>query len=103
MMAVTRGLYYSYTITSQSYLTRSIINAINAFNELDAIAELYTIVEPATELVDAIIVAECYIGSTDFFCITSHYQQLFYSRSCTKYKIFSTFFTERPIQFYSIL
>ena len=71
--AATRGLYHSYTITSQSYLTiRSIINAINAFDELDAAAELDTTVEPAAEPADATIVAECYIGSTAFFCITSY-------------------------------
>jgi len=97
MTAATRSLYYSYIITSQSYLTtRSIINAINAFNKPDTAAELDTIAEPAAELVDAIIVVKCYIGSTTFFYITSHRQQSFYSGSYTKYKtFFSAFFTER--------
>ena len=62
----TRGLYHSYTITSQFYSTRSIISAINTFNKLDAAAELDIVAELATELVDAIIVAECYTGSTTF-------------------------------------
>ena len=61
-----RGLYHSYTITSQYYLTRSIISAINTFNKLDVVVELNIAAEPAIELVDAIIVAECYIGSTAF-------------------------------------
>ena len=66
-------LYYSYIITSQFYLIiRSITNAINAFNKLDAAVELNTIVEPAAELVDTITVTKCYIGSTTFFYITSH-------------------------------
>jgi hypothetical protein len=62
-MAVIRGLYYSYTITSQSYLTvRS--NGINAFNEPDIVVEPNTAVE---------LVAEYYIGSTAFY-ITNYYQ-----------------------------
>jgi hypothetical protein len=74
MTAATRGLYYSYIITSQSYLiTRSITNGINAFNKLDIVVELDIVAEPAIELVDAIIVAEYYIGSTAFFYITNYY------------------------------
>ena len=55
-----RGLYYSYIITSQSYLiVRS--NGIVTFNKLDIVN---IVVELVVELVDAIIVAECYIYST---------------------------------------
>ena len=69
-MVVMKGLYYSYIITSQSYLAaRS--NGIDAFNELDAVVKLDTVVEPVdiaaksvAESADAIIVAEYYIGST---------------------------------------
>src|SRR6266446_2374816 len=103
-MAATRGLYHSYTITSQSYSTRSITNGINAFNKPDAAAEPDTAAEPAAEPADATTVAECYTGSTAFFYITNHRQQSFYGgRSYTKYKTFSAFFTERSIRFYSIL
>jgi len=72
--AATRGLYYSYIITSQSYLiARSIINGINALDELHAVTELDIAVELAAELAGAIIVVECYIGSTAFLCIANHH------------------------------
>jgi hypothetical protein len=70
--AATRGLYHGYTVTSQSYSTRSITNSIDAFNKPDAAVELDTAAEPAAEPADAITVAECYIGSTAFFYITNH-------------------------------
>jgi len=74
MIVATRGLYHSYIITSQSYLIiRSITNSINTFNKLNIVVELDIVVELAIELVDAIIVAECYIGSTTFFYITNYY------------------------------
>jgi hypothetical protein len=69
---VTGDLYYSYIITSQSYLIRSITNSINAFNKQDIVVELDIVAEPAIELVDVIIVAEYYIGSTTFFYITNY-------------------------------
>ena len=71
-MAVIRGLYYSYIVTSQSYLIRSITNSINAFNKLDIVIELNIVVELAIKLVDAIIVIKRYIGSTTFFYITNY-------------------------------
>ena len=55
-----RGLYYSYIITSQSYLiVRS--NGIVTFNKPDIVD---IAVELVVELVDAIIVVECYKRST---------------------------------------
>jgi hypothetical protein len=66
MTAATRGLYYSYIITSQSYSTAR-FNGINTFNKLDTAAE------PIAELVDAIIVIKCYTSSTAFY-ITNHRQ-----------------------------
>ena len=85
-MAVIRGLYYNYIIASQFYLViRS--NGIDAFNKLDAVAELDT----AVESVNATIVVEYYTGSTAF-CITNYRQQLFYNGSYTKYKIFFSAF-----------
>ena len=88
-----RGLYYSYTITSQSYSAAK-SNSINAFNKLntaaqpDTAAELInTAAESAAELADTIIVIEYYTGST-----TNYHQQSFYNRSYTKYKIFFSAF-----------
>ena len=73
MTAVMRGLYYSYTITSQSYLTaRSIINGINALDEPHAAVEPDTAAEPAAELAGTTTVAECYTGSTAFLYIANH-------------------------------
>ena len=73
-MAATKGLYYSYIITSQSYLTvRSIINSINALNKLYTVVELNIIAELVVKLIGAITVAECYIGSTAFLYITNYY------------------------------
>jgi hypothetical protein len=74
MTAVIRGLYYSYTITSQSYLTaRSIINSINALNKPYIAAEPDTVVELVVELVGATTVVEYYIGSTTFYCIANYH------------------------------
>jgi hypothetical protein len=74
MTAVIKGLYYSYTITSQSYLTaRSIINSINTLDELYIAAEPDTAVKLIAEPVGAITVTEYYIGSTAFFYITNYY------------------------------
>ena len=68
-----RGLYYSYIITSQFYLTaRFIINGINALDELYTVVELNTAVELIAELVGAITVAKYYIGSTAFLYITNY-------------------------------
>jgi len=73
-MIVIKGLYYSYIITSQFYLTaKSIINGINAFNKLYTIIEPNIIVGLAVELVDIIIIAKCYTGSTVFFYISNYY------------------------------
>ena len=69
---MTKGLYYSYIVTSQSYLIISITNSINAFNKLDIAVELNIVAELAIELVDAIIVIERYVGSTAFFYITNY-------------------------------
>ena len=66
-MATRRGLYYSYTITSQSYSAVRLISSSNGFNKPDAA------VEPV-ELVDAIIGAECYTGGNASFYITNYYQ-----------------------------
>ena len=75
MIAVIRGLYYSYTITSQSYLTvRSIINSINALDELYTAAELDIAAELAAELAGTTIVTKYYTGSTAFLYITNHRQ-----------------------------
>ena len=62
-VAIRRGLYYSYIITSQSYSAVRLISSGNGFNKLDAVAEL----------VDNIIDAECYIGSAASY-ITNHCQ-----------------------------
>ena len=79
-VAIRRGLYYSYIITSQSYSAVRLISSGNGFNKLDAVAEL-------VELVDAIIGAECYIGGNASFYMTNYHQWLFYSGPYTKYKI----------------
>ena len=71
MTAAIRGLYYSYTSTSQSYLiVRSITNGMGAFNELLITVELNIAVEPAAEPADAIIIIKYYTGSTAFLCYT---------------------------------
>ena len=71
MTATTRGLYHSYTSTSQSYSTaRSITNGIDAFNEPLIAAKPDIAAEPAAEPVDATTVAKCYTGSTAFLCYT---------------------------------
>jgi len=62
-VVIKRGLYYSYTIISQSYSAARLINSNNIFNELDAVVKL----------IDAIIGAECYIGGDAFFCTTNYY------------------------------
>ena len=75
MIVAMRGLYYSYIITSQSYLTaRSIINSINALNEPHVAAKLDTAVELAVELIGATTVTKCYTGSTAFLYIANHRQ-----------------------------
>jgi hypothetical protein len=80
-----RGLYYSYTITSQSYSAVRLISGSNSLNKLDAAVELAdTIIDI---IIDAIIDAEYYIGGNSFY-ITNHRQWLSYSGSYTKYKIF---------------
>ena len=71
IMAVIRGLYYSYIITSQFYLIAR-FNSINTFNKLDIAVELNIVVELVAELVDIIIVVEYHIGSTAFY-ITNYY------------------------------
>jgi len=58
-----RGLYYSYTITSQSYSVVRLVNNSNAFNKLDIVVEL----------VDTIIGVECYIGGDASFYTTNYY------------------------------
>ena len=68
---MTRGIYHSYTSTSQSYSTvRSITNGINTFNKPFVAVKLDIVAKLAVELVDAIIVAKCYTGNTAFLCYT---------------------------------
>jgi len=87
MAATRRGLYHSYTITSQSYSARP-ISGSNGFNEPDAAAE------PVDDITDA----ECYIGGDASFCTTNYRQWLFYSGPYTKYKILiSAVIIERSI------
>jgi hypothetical protein len=74
MTIVMRGLYYSYIITSQSYLiVRSIINSINALDKLYTTVELNIVVKPVAELAGAITVIKYYTGSTTLFYITNYY------------------------------
>jgi hypothetical protein len=92
-----RGLYYSYTITSQSYSAARPISGSNGLNELDAAAESVDAITDITT--DAIIDAEYYTGS-DFFYTTNYHQWLSHSGSYTKYKIlFSLIITEYSISF----
>ncbi len=70
-MAATRGLYYSYISTSQSYSTaKSITNGIDIFNKPLVAAKLDTTAELAVKPIDAIIVAKCYKESTAFLYYT---------------------------------
>ena len=62
MLAIKRGLYHSYIITSQLYSTVRLNNS-NGFNKLVI----------AAELVDAIIGMGYYIGGNAFFYITNYY------------------------------
>ena len=72
-MVITKGLYHSYTSISQFYSTvKSIINSIDTFNKLFVVIKLDITAKLAAELVDAIIVAKCYIGSIAFLCYTGN-------------------------------
>ena len=61
--AIKKDLYYSYIITSQSYSVVKLVNSSKTFNKLDV----------AVKLINAIIGAECYIGSNTSFCTTNHH------------------------------
>ena len=70
-MATIKGLYHSYTSTSQSYSTaRSITDSMDTFNKPLVAIKPDIAAEPVAEPVDVTTVVKCYTGSTAFLYYT---------------------------------
>jgi len=61
---IKKGLYYNYTITSQSYSAAKLINNNNIFNKLDIVIKL----------IDIIIGIKCNTGGDASFYTTNYYK-----------------------------
>ena len=71
MVVIKRGLYYSYTITSQSYSAVKLISGSNGLNKLNAAVK--SVDATIDIIIDVIINTECYIGGDSSFYTINYY------------------------------